>query len=296
LIQDPTQTITLRRRFVSSVNRRFRELKTAIRNYLVTENRLDPITINVFRYRNSQEKHQQFMDWLKEMQESNILEISYRSVPFRNLDPNQPWINTYIWSAYQKGLVKGRMELRAKGHDIPQYMRTDEFVMSPLFHSSFHSEEVALAFTRVFTDLKGITEAMDTQISRTLAQGMSEGLSASQIARNIVKNVDNIGIVRARVLARTEVVRAHNEAKLNDYQAMEDIIGESVFVKWRTAQDERVRHPRHTSRHGKIYRKRDARRLLGEPNCRCALRPYLQSVDGDIQESQWGPINTLSGR
>lgn len=288
--KDPTRTITLRNQFIADFQRRFLKLKRAITNYLVDQNRLDPITSN-FEYRYTAEKHQLFMEWLKDQEKKGVLETIVRYVPYRAATAEQPWINTYIWTAYQKGLARARMELRAEGYEnIPTFMMTDDFISSPLFHAPFHAESLALSFTRTFTDLKGITEAMDVQISRVLAEGMAEGQPAREIARRINKKVDGIGIVRARVLARTETVRAYNEAQLNDYEGMQDIIEESILVQWWTSRDERVRHPRHTSRHAKIYRIEDARKLLGEPNCRCSVLPYMISVHGPVGD-QWGPIN-----
>jgi SPP1 gp7 family putative phage head morphogenesis protein len=297
-MSDPTKTISLRRTFISSINRRFRELKTKIMKYIVVDNNLSPITINVFEYRNATEKYEKFMNWLKEQERLGILEMIVASVPYRNVPTNQPWINTFLWTAYQKGMVQSRIELRANGlTNVPSFAATaGQFVSSPLFHAPFHSEAVGLLFTRGFTDLKGITQTMDARISRVLAQGMSEGLGAEHIARNINREVDKIGMIRARTMARTEIVKAYNDAKMNDYDAMEDVIGEEILVQWWTAQDERVRDPRHTSRHGKIYQKKDARRLVGEPNCRCTLLPYLVSVKGEVQNNQWGPINPLGGR
>jgi len=289
--KDPTRTITLRNQFIADFQRRFRQLKGWIVNYLVDQNKLQPITSN-FEYRYAAEKHQLFMDWLAEQESKGVLQIIRRDVPYRTIPANQPWINTYIWTAYQKGLVKARMEMRAAGYDdIPTFMMTDDFLVSPLFHAPFHSEAIALTFTRTFTDLKGITSAMDSQISRVLARGMAEGYGSERIARDITKKVDSIGIIRARVLARTEVVKAYNDAQLNDYEGMQDIIGEEILVQWWTARDERVRRPRHTSRHAKIYRIADARKLLGEPNCRCTILPYMVSVNGPVSDSQWGPIN-----
>lgn len=295
--KDPTRTLTLRNMFVSQMNRRFRELQTAIRQYIIRDNRLDGITTNApFEYRYASEKHAAFMAWLDEQEQLGILQRTRQIVPYRTVPADMPWINEYIWTAYNKGLAQGRMELRAAGIDVPVFARTADFISSPLFHMPFHAEAIGLVFTRAFTDLKGVTDAMDTQISRVLASGMAEGLPTEQIARNINNRVQKIGMPRARTLARTEVVHAYNGSRLNDFEGMESIIEEEILVKWWTALDERVRHPRHTRRHAKIYRKNQARRLLGEPNCRCVLLPYMVSVHGPVRRRNWGPVNPMEGR
>jgi len=287
-MNDPTRTITLRRQFVADFHRRFRELKKIISDYFSNQ------FVGNFEYKYTAEKHQLFMDWLNLQEELGLLETFTQVVPFRAIPANQPWINTYIWTAYQKGLVRARSEIKSLGiRDIPSYMMSEGFLTSQLFHMPFHAESIALTFTRAFTDLKGITNLMDTQISRVLANGMSEGFGAERIARDINKTVDKVGIVRARVLARTEIVKAYNDAQLNDYQGMEEIVGEEIFLQWLTAQDERVRDPRHTSRNRKIYTKEEARKLIGEPNCRCTVLPYMVSVHGNIDPSKKGPMNPL---
>lgn len=44
-----------------------------------------------------------------------------------------------------------------------------------IFNAPFYLERVGLVYTRTYTDLKGITDTMASQISRVLAQGMAEG-------------------------------------------------------------------------------------------------------------------------
>jgi hypothetical protein len=77
-------------------------------------------------------------------------------------------------------------------------------------------------FTRVFSDLKGITSAMDAQISRVLAQGIADGDGPALLARKLVATIngtkmgdlaltDTLGRFipatrRAMILARTEII------------------------------------------------------------------------------------------
>jgi SPP1 gp7 family putative phage head morphogenesis protein len=121
--------------------------------------------------------------------------------------------------------------------------------------------------------MKGVTEAMNGYLSRELALGMAGGQSPYAIARRINERVDKIGIVRARMIARTEIIQSHNEAALNEYERAEIEIGETVKVEWVATMDNRVR-PHHAERDGKIYDRSVAREMLGEPNC---------LLDGQVQ-------------
>ncbi len=291
--QDPSRTITLRRQFIADFTRRFRELKRRIRQYLVTDNNLEPITVNVFEYTNSVEKLETFQLWLAQQERELLLETVVVPGALPIPDNQVPWANTYLDSAYQKGIRQARADLTGAG--IRGEVLSGSEGLFASFNAPVHASTIEMIYTRNYNELRGITDAMDQQISRVLAQGMTDGLGVQQIARNINNRVDAIGLSRARTLARTEVVHTFNTAALRTYQGVEDLIGEDVYVKWWTARDDRVR-PRHRVRHGKIYLKEDAVKLIGEPNCRCSLLPYVESVEGEVEEDNWGPVNTAPNR
>ena len=263
--QDPTRTITLRSRYASDARRRLRQLKTAIKNKIVDQNFLNPITTNAFRYEYIDDKVNDFMDWLILMQSQGLLElIQIPGVYPQSLSP-RPWADMYIWSAYQRGIAQSRNDLRNLGMSVPM---TTGAVGALTFgwNAPVHSEAVRVLYTRNFAQLKGITDDMDKEMSRILAQGLIDGTNPRQIARNLNNVVDRIGINRANLISRTETINAFNTASLNDLELMQNFLGEDILVQWLTALDERVRS-HHRVRHGKIYRREDARRLIGEPNC-----------------------------
>lgn len=283
--EDPTSTLVLRRRFSADMGRRFRDLKGQIRKRIVDENFFgyeydaspDVVIAQAgFEYRNASEKLEQFMSWLRDQQDAGVLELVFRPT----LGGTQPWTNVYIQSAYQKGIMQTRQQMRATGAQIPSYAAApgvDEAVAA--FNQPFHIDRVGLIYTRTFNELKGVTEAMDQQISRELALGMAEGRNPRQLASMVNKRVDNVGLIRARLIARTEVVHAHNQASLNEMTIVSQQIDENVLVQWYTAQDARVR-PSHQDRHGRVYTRGEGEGLIGEPNCRCALLPYITSIQG----------------
>ncbi len=300
---DPTKTIVLRRKFVAQVNKRYRELKGLIRTSVVTndcfglkENRRiislsnhestqhsnvipifnggTPADPNAFAYRWNADKIKGFMAWLKEQQKENVLELVTK--PGAGAVSTQPWSDIYLRSAYQRGMERGRRDLVNLGVDLPLYESTPGG-LSAAFNSPFHAERVGLIYTRTFSDLEGVTEVMDTQISRVLANGLSQGHAPYQIARDINNRVDKIGIVRSRLIARTETILSHNMAAIGEYGAAEKIIGREVRVSWLTAGDERVRD-KHIDWSLKAdgYTRLEAEAMLGEPNCRCATIPILR--------------------
>lgn len=296
--KDPTSSIVLRNQFTKEMSRRFRELKKVIRTSIVDNDvfglkvdanpfplqvfQLQPLGFRQFQFRRDAEKVDGFMLWLREQESKGVLEV--KIIPGSGRGDSKPWTNLHIQSAYQKGMQKSRSELKKLGVDLPTFTGEEgKRALDIAFSQPFHANRVGLIYTRVFNELKGVTETMNGQISRELALGIAEGRGPAEIARNINNRVDNIGITRAKLIARTEVIQTLNEAALNEFDAAESIIEEEIFVEWQTAEDERVRAT-HAERNGRIFKKEVAQVLIGEPNCRCALLPYIESVQGEPEK------------
>lgn len=242
---DPTRTLTLRKAFVADMDRRFNALKRLIKTSIVDNDcfglvetttpfsALAAATQGQFRFDRSAAKVEGFMTWLQEQEKAGVLELVQKSrigAPVETL-----WVNTYIDTAYQRGIRRGREELRKQGVDIPTF--GDKQLRDPViaaFNQPIHADRVGMIYSRVYSDLKGVTSAMDTQISRVLAQGLAEGRNPRELARVIADRVDAIGITRARTLARTEVIRAHHAANVQEYRNA-GIEGVSVMAEWSTA-------------------------------------------------------------
>lgn len=217
---DPTRTLTLRRAFIMALNKRFRWLKGIIKKSIVQndcfgykiskerdseiENALtinEEISTEAFAYDRDPQKVAKFMDWLRTQTSNGLLEIMF-GVQLGQATEDA-WTNTYITSAYKKGILRGRQELRNKGYDVPSL---DNNTLQTIFNSPIHADRVGLVYTRAFEGLNGITNEMSKQISETLAQGMADGRGPIQLARDVNDRVDKIGVTRAKILARTEII------------------------------------------------------------------------------------------
>ncbi len=286
--RDPTQTITLRKRFLVDVNRRFRSLRSAIRKKIIDEDYLNQpiITLEDYEYEYADRKINGFIEWLEQQETLNILE----TVPGPGLGVGQlgeevPWTNTYIQSGYQKGIRNARADLRREGMEIPSFTPLpgqDEIAVA--FNQPFHSGRVSLVYARAFNGMKGVTAQMNTHLSHVLAKGMAEGLGIVEIANNMDSKINTFKN-RVRLIARTEIVYAHNTATLNEFEAIEGFTGEEILSRWFTARDERVR-AHHAARHNVVYTRKMAESLIGEPNCRCSLLPHITSIHGKVKPGE----------
>lgn len=274
---DPTRTRTLRERFMRDANKRFRKVRGRIRDKVVEDdgfglkaNRGD------FEFARSSEKIAAFMDWLEGVQREEVLGVM-QGTPIRRAGA-EAWTSTYVQSAYAAGVRQAANRMKGKGADV-----SDRWIDAS-FNRPIHADRLGVADTRAFTELRGITEAMDQQISRELAQGLGEGLNPLDIARRINDRVEKIGATRAKTLARTEVINAHAEATLNSYEEA-GVEGVEVLAEFTTAGDSRVCPicedlERRVAADGGWSLDRARGVIPVHPNCRCVWTPMVPDMRG----------------
>lgn len=288
LQMDPTRTLTLRKKFVADVDKRFLALKKLITVSIVLNDCFGlkprvtapkPFFIQAaakpgqFAFDRSSAKVEAFMAWLAEQEAAGVLQMVQKSRIGGAVE--QPWTNIYIDTAYQRGIRRGRQELRNQGVDIPGF--GDSQLRDPImtaFNQPIHADRVGLIYTRAYSDLKGITSAMDTQISRVLAQGIAEGRGPRELARTINERVDAIGITRARTLARTEVIRAHHSANIQEYRNA-GIEGVSVKAEWSTAGFNVCARCLDMAKSGPYTLDEIEYKIPLHPSCRCVAIPIV---------------------
>lgn len=261
---DPTRTTMIRQRMMQDLTARFIGLKGAIRRSIVdndcfglktqrgslktiamAKSDITATAVKEFAgYERNAQKVQGFMTWLKDQEQRGIIETFKMEQLGSSIDPG--WNNTYVTSSYQKhirdaygaGIMRGRGELVNAGYDVQSLAKAPGGFQSA-FNSPVHMDRVGAVYTRTFAGLTDVTGSMDAEISRWLAQGLMEGKSPLQLASKANAIVDKIGIPRARTLARTEVIRAHHLATIQEYKNAE-AIGVYIVAEFTTAGDSRV--------------------------------------------------------
>jgi SPP1 gp7 family putative phage head morphogenesis protein len=298
---DPSRTTGLRNAFAREMAKRFRELIQVIRRAIIEQDcfglnrniisfQLTPPGHKAFDFSRSSDKVRGFMNWLRQQVDKGMLEI--REIPQIGIAAEQAWMNIYIQDSYKRGVIRARYELQKAGFEnIPSIEQTGGINIS--LNTPVHADRLGLLYTRVFNDLKGITNAMDLQISRVLAQGIADGDNPRLLARKLVSTINGTGMGelgitdtlgrfipaqrRADILARTEIIRAHAEAQLIEYKnwAVEGVALKAEFM---TAGDERVCDIC-GSMQGNIYNLDEASGIIPvHPRCRCIWIPFKQSL------------------
>lgn len=292
---DPTRTTTLRQSFVRQMNKRFASLARLIRKAIVDEDVFGLlITPTVFQtpgrrafdFPRSSEKVSRFMEWLRNEIKNEILQVSVIEQVGASVE--SAWTNQYISDSYKRGVSRGRQQMISGGMRIPSIEASGG--ISAVMGGPFHLDRVGLLYTRTFNELKGITDAMDQIISRILSQGIADGLHPRTLAKNINYVItgkggdlsirDSLGRYipakrRAQILARTEIIRAHAEAQLQEFTNWR-VTGVSVKAEWMTAGDNRVCN-QCANLQGSVFTIEEARGMLPlHPQCRCAWLPYIE--------------------
>lgn len=226
-----------------------------------------------FAFQTSANKVQGFIGWLEEQNNQGILGITATS-DRRQYTGRKAWEQLYIDSAYKKGMVLADRELRKKGITPSSLPPRAVYPVDAFFNAPIHADRVGLIYTRTYSALKGITDAMDARISGTLAQGIADGKSPLELARDMSEDIDSLGIHRAKLIARTEIMRAHNVASINTYREA-GVLNVEVQAEWSTAGDGRVCEEC-GALEGKIFTLDQIENMLPlHPQCRCIALPLI---------------------
>jgi len=265
--RDPTRTKTVRDTYAQRLRGPFGRINAKIRKGIVAEDRLDlqaaEVTADIsplpsqFPEREDQQV-ETFNAWLERQQDQEVLTVIGKDR------------NRFLDAGYERGLRQAETLLRDAGVKV-----VDEPIEATL-RRPVHRDTLELLYTRDYSDLEGITAEVSKQANRTLAQGLAQGLSSSDIANNLTDRIDAIGKTRSTTLARTSVIDAHASATLNRYEEMgvDSVTGKAELM---TAGDRRV-CAQCQSLEGTVYTVKEARGVIPvHARCRCAWVPVVGS-------------------
>lgn len=299
---DPTRTTTLRDVFARQMRTRFSKVERYIVNAIVEKDVFGYKQITVqqqasprqFAFPTSEQKVEAFMRWIQRLIDDEILTVT--TIPQIGQASYSRWTDLYIEDSYKRGLLRARTELRKNDPNIPSIEVSGG--SEAVLNTPFHIDRVGLLFVRVYEDLKGITQQMAMQISRVLAQGMMDGDNPRLIARKLVKVISgrggDLGITdtlgryipakrRAELLARTEIIRAHHKAMIQEYRNW-GVEGVHVLAEFRTAGDDRVCDICQ-SMEGNVYTLDEIENMIPvHPLCRCLALPIENEFIKTAQE------------
>lgn len=287
---DPTRTTVLRNMFVNRMNVRFNKFAREVRSEIESGNILREGRISLYqgttpnRFPIDETKVTAFMQWLQLMIDRELLTVG--NYPQLGRALHDRWTDMYIEDSYKRGVIRARMEMQKAGMKVDSIEKSGG--IQAVMGTPFHMDRVGILFIRAFEELKGVTSQMSTQISRVLAEGMINGDNPRVIARKLnyvitgagqdLGVTDSLGRFipgkrRAQIIARTEIIRAHHRAMIQEYRNW-GLAGVYVQAEFRTAGDERV-CSECQSYHGELFSLDEAEDMIPvHPQCRCIVLPY----------------------
>ncbi len=195
-------------------------------------------------------------------------------------------IRANVEGAMKLGIEDGIGQLDALEH--PDFQNLSDLQRKSLLTRTFSTiDRAAVDFLANYElQLLGdVSTELASGIKRTITQGVLEGKSIPQVAREIGKVVDDPDAFikagktvfkstqqRATLIARTETLRAHNEGRKVFYRE----VGIKK-VKWMTAHDERT-CPECAPLDGRVFKIDEAPGPPRHPGCRCALSSVIETT------------------
>ena len=140
------------------------------------------------------------------------------------------------------------------------------------FNLPLHQKTLDILYDRNTHAIKGVTEEVNKQIGRELTEGILQGEDVRRLSKRVAGIVDDIGITRARTIARTETMYATNKGVKANWESM----GITKF-QWVTTKDE-ITCPECGPLDGQIVPDEWPTEPPLHPNCRCTIKPYTGKI------------------
>lgn len=318
---DPSHTGFILRPWLAESKRRFAKLRLDVRNEVKLFYQSVPKANAQYAFTTAPEKLERFKTWLSLQMHNGLLDVKDGNPA--NVYKGHWWAGKYITSAYKKGMTRAVDEMKKAG--LPGYINIRpiptvapalfgtadyeqgltlkrEFPNVKLpepgkmtadllarFNSPVHAERVALLYGRAFEGMKGITDAMSNSLSGILAQGMVDGRNPYEIAKDINKTLD-IGEARSKVIARTEIIRAHHVGSVITYKEA-GVMGVKTMAEWVTVSGDvgnfeemgvcpLCQALQEQTRKKPMSLDEILPLLPRHPNCRCVAIPVITDIEG----------------
>lgn len=171
----------------------------------------------------------------------------------------------------------------AAGGITPQRI-SPEVVLS----SQRYLQELRAVYIDNFTTIKSLSDNTAAQVLQKINSGMRAGLTPTEIAGQITERF-NVAKSSADRIARTEVNKAYNEARLRATNTAGEISGLKPLVRHISALLPNRTRKHHAARHYLVYTTSQQQAWWAEDanlvNCLCSTRTVIIDNDGNYIEA-----------
>ena len=281
-------------RKVTAANAEWRPLVyfTNAKGELDTFKSQEAVNKTYYEYQIDTDRYNQIDNFIDRLLKRSILESLNGDKPPR-------WFfQSYLTKSFNDGVsdalqsAKNQAEPDIVGQQITQQIRAiGDDAFSPQI-----LQALSLVHSRVFNEMKGLTDSMKVDLAETLTRGMADGLGIRDISEDIKKRV-GVGFSRAQRIARTEILQSYRTAqRARTKEINETVYDDSPYVMrqlWFSALADTSR-PNHVAKHGQVYTQQEVERFYSESgfavNCLCSQSPVLverktsKPVNEDLQK------------
>jgi len=170
--------------------------------------------------------------------------------------------------------------------NVPQQIATETILSSPKY-----LQELRTVYMENFQVIKTLSDNTAAQVIRTINTGIKAGNTPTEIAKNINTRFD-VSQSNAERIARTEVNRAYNDAKIRATETAGEISGLPSYVRHLSALLPERTRKHHAARHYLVYTVEQQNKWWDSEdggtnriNCLCTVRPVIKDNEGHFLEA-----------
>ena len=191
---------------------------------------------------------------------------------------NQWFVEGYVTPAYQQGTGMAFANIAAQS---VAYKSTREN-LTELLKSDAYRTRLGFIHARSFEQMRNLSTGVKESMRTVLVDGMAQGLHPNEIAKQLDAATD-MGITRARRIARTEITTAMRRARIEEAEQTVVDLGLNLRMMQLSALSATTRAS-HAARHGKLFTFEQARVWMSTSpnmiNCKCTFVEVLVDADG----------------
>lgn len=276
---DPTQTTGVRKRLFKQIHARRREAMKEITAYINSV----PFTVSavpetfatnlrIYEYRLDESRDPYIV----------IREILERWYGTGSKTPPPRWFfETEIEQVVRRATT---IEAERINQLATLAQAQNPYTIELLLFSDPYRERIRRVSQRVFEEMKGFTGDTANDLARTLSNYMAQGKGVATVRKAVAERF-NVSMARAETIVRTELGKAHRDARNDMTKDARDRLGLDVGVQWISALAPTTRWW-HAIRHTKFYTPEQVSDFYSTNanaiNCLCMQQTVVRTSDGKI--------------
>ena len=278
-IEDPAGQFGNLRTANAQLRKRYTSIKKGLRELISTFSPVVVTNAAAYEYQLDAQRYNSINLFLQQLLYDELLDNQQGAFT------NRWWLNANLTSAYTDGASDALQSAKniavadIVGQEISTTVRSMQLEQI-VFSQGFQSR-VGLIQSRVFEEMKGLSDSTKTDLANTLARGMAAGKGVRALTKDVMARTD-VSFRRSKRIVRTEILNAYRTATAAETDVLnEDVYADSewgMLQLWFSALASTSR-PSHVSRHGETYTTQEVREFYSVNanaiNCLCSQSPVL---------------------